>query len=165
MHIFTPGSDKILHTLCVDFQTRQPQSPVHLVQYDNLTPILAVRLYSGGAAYTIPDTMEASLRARKPDGTALSYPALGVDDTGTTVYVSVTEQLTACAGAVPATLELRCGDRVAASAPIPLMVDRNPLTEADIASISEIITQLSLPELVISETQPTAVPVLWFDVG
>ena len=53
MDIFTPGLDRIIHSTSADFNKRTLPRPVHIVQYDDGIPILAVTLYLDGNQYTI----------------------------------------------------------------------------------------------------------------
>ena len=51
---YVPDSTKILHIAYADFVSRQIGRTVHVVQYDDSLPLLAVKLFSDGQPYTIP---------------------------------------------------------------------------------------------------------------
>lgn len=137
VNTYTPDSTKIIHNTSVDFVTRYINTPVHLVQYDNSAPIIAVKLYSNGTPYVIPSGMDVNVRIKKPDGTFIYNHVLGCDVTETMVYVEVTQQTCAVKGALYPVIEVTDGVNVAASGYIYAEVDENPVTDADIESSSE----------------------------
>lgn len=84
---------------------RPPSTPVRLTQYDQTLPLLAVRLLAGGQPYAVPEGGAVNVRLKKPDGTYVYNPALGVDSARSTAYIAVTPQMTICAGRIAAVLE------------------------------------------------------------
>lgn len=134
---YTPASDKLVHEVSVDFKKRMVSDRVHVVQYDNSMPIVAVSLYSDSATYTIPQNYEANIRVKKPDGKFVYNKALGCDSTKAILYFEITEQMTSKNGLLSPVIELRNGNCVAASGYFEIEVDRNPVQQGDIESTSE----------------------------
>ncbi len=141
MNVYTPASTKIVHNTRADMTNRLfvPQ-PVHLVQYDKRLPILAVRMYRDGQLYTIPDSAKVNIRLGKKDRTFVYNPALGVDSTKTIVYFEISLQMVTLFGEVNPVVEIDIADQIAASSPIPILIDRNPVQEDMIESSIEYIT-------------------------
>ena len=54
MGVYTPDSNRVVHHTYADMTARQIVRPVHLVQYDQGLPIIAVKLYNDGLEYTSP---------------------------------------------------------------------------------------------------------------
>ena len=48
MGVYTPDSNRVVHYTYADMTARQIVRPVHLVQYDQGLPIIAVKLYNDG---------------------------------------------------------------------------------------------------------------------
>lgn len=135
--VYTPSSSKIVHYAYADFVSRQIGRPVHIVQYDDCVPILAVRLYQDGQKYYIPSNAESNIRMEKPDGNFIYNPALGCDTTRQTVYFEVTPQMAAFAGIVSPVVEITNERLSVASSPIGIIIDRNPVQDSEITSTSE----------------------------
>lgn len=138
VNVYTPDSTKIIHNTSVDFMTRSTIGQrVHMVQYDNSLPIIAVRLYSNGSPYQIPEGMDVNVRMKKPDKTALYNPVLGCDATRNIVYIEATLQTCIADGEVYAVVEITDTNVVAASGYFYIDVDRNPVNKDDVMSTSE----------------------------
>lgn len=135
--VYTPSSSKIVHYAYADFISRQIGRPVHIVQYDDCVPILAVRLYRDGQKYYIPSNADVNIRMGKPDGKFIYNPALGCDTTRQTIYFEVTSQMAAFAGNVSPVVEITNEGLSVASSPIGIIIDRNPVQDSEIASTSE----------------------------
>ena len=88
---YTPTG--ISHATSVDFSKRSVNQPVHIVQYDQSLPILAVSLYNNGQLYRLSESMDVSIRLGKPDRTFVCNKALGCDSTRTIVYFEITQQM------------------------------------------------------------------------
>ena len=134
---YTPASDKLVHEVSVDFKKRMVSDRVHVVQYDNSMPIVAVSLYSDSATYIMPQNYEANIRVKKPDGKFVYNKALGCDNTKAILYFEITEQMTSKNGLLTPIIELRNGNNVAASGYFEIEVDRNPVQQGDIESTNE----------------------------
>ena len=135
---YTPTTDKIVHTTSVDFNIRPSIfKPVHLVQYDNQLPIIAVALYNNGQPYAVPDGLDANIRLGKKDRKFVSNPALGCSTDRKTLYFEVTTQMVTDEGKTFPIVELVTTDKIAGSSPICVLVERNPVQEGDIESSDE----------------------------
>ena len=134
---YTPDSTKILHTAYADFVSRQIGRTIHVVQYDDSLPLLAVKLFSDGQPYTIPYNAEISIKLGKSDGKFVYNPALGCDSARHTAYFEITYQMVVLAETVSPIIEVRIGTSIAASSSIGIIIDRNPIQREDIESTSE----------------------------
>ena len=134
---YTPDSTKILHTAYADFVSRQIGRTIHVVQYDDSLPLLAVKLFSDGQPYTIPSNAEISIKLGKSDGKFVYNPALGCDSARHTAYFEITYQMVVLAETVSPIIEVRIGTSIAASSSIGIIIDRNPIQREDIESTSE----------------------------
>ena len=132
---YTPTG--ISHATSVDFSKRSVNQPVHIVQYDNSLPILAVSLYNNGQLYRLSEDMEVSIRLGKPDRTFVYNKALGCDSTRTIVYFEITQQMSLFDGEYYPVIEIMDGDKIANSSTIYLVVDRNPVQHDYIESTVE----------------------------
>lgn len=140
MNVYTPNEEKIVHSTSVDFGKRTILQPVHIVQYDDGLPILAVDLRLNGTQYVIPENAEINIRLSKKDGTFVYNPALGCDAERHTAYFEITQQMTTFKGRVNPIVEVVVGGGVAGSSNIVLEIDRNPIQEGDIESSDEYIS-------------------------
>ena len=129
---YTPDSTKILHTAYADFVSRQIGRTIHVVQYDDSLPLLAVKLFSDGQPYTIPSNAEISIKLGKSDGKFVYNPALGCDSARHTAYFEITYQMVVLAETVSPIIEVRIGTSIAASSSIGIIIDRNPIQREDI---------------------------------
>ena len=137
---YTPESYRIVHLTTVDFNKRILPRPIHIVQYDDSIPILAVSLYLDGNQYTIPNSAEMNIRFGKKDGTFVYNPALGCSPDRHTVYFEVTQQMTTNRGIFNPIVEMVVDGNIAGSSCIDIEIDRNPIQETDIESNTEFIT-------------------------
>lgn len=137
MSLYTPTNFQIVHYAYVDFVSRQIGRPVHIVQYDDSMPILAVRLFRDGKSYAVPEGADVNIRLNKPDGTFVYNPALGSNAGRETVYFEISPQMATYAGEADPVVEIVLNGSVASSSPISLMIDRNPVQDSDIESTSE----------------------------
>lgn len=133
-------SGKIVHEVDVDFVSRSWGNEIHFVQYDKTLPVLAVRLYKNGNALMLLENAEANIRYKKPDGFVVYNPALGKNSDGTTLYFTITEQMTTAFGRSEVVVELVSGASVASSSPVNIFIDRNPIQNGDIESEDEFET-------------------------
>ena len=134
---YTKKKKKILHTAYADFVSRQIGRTIHVVQYDDSLPLLAVKLFSDGQPYTIPSNAEISIKLGKSDGKFVYNPALGCDSARHTAYFEITYQMVVLAETVSPIIEVRIGTSIAASSSIGIIIDRNPIQREDIESTSE----------------------------
>lgn len=139
---YSPAEDKVVHYTSVDFAARYINAPVHLVQYDNGLPIIAVSLYLNGVPYEIPDTIDtANVRVAKTDNKYVYNPVLGTNSERNVLYVEVTRQMVAAYGDEHPILELVKYateiDQIVASGSFHVIVDPNPVRDTNIESSSE----------------------------
>ena len=132
---YTPTG--IVHEVAVDFQKRPVSKPIHVVQYDDTLPVLAVHLHSNGQPYILPQDGNANLRFGKPDHTFNIIEPLGCDESRAVLYFPITSQLTIFNGSFHPVVEINSGERLAYSSPINVIVDRNPVPNEYIESTSD----------------------------
>lgn len=140
MGVYTPDSNRVVHYTYADMTARQIVRPVHLVQYDQGLPIIAVKLYNDGLEYTIPTGATVNIRCGKVDGNFVYNPALGWDSAMHTVYFEVTKQMTALAGEINPIVEIELNNKIVSSGSIAVQIDFNPVQEQSIRSTTEYLT-------------------------
>ena len=133
----SPPANSVVHNTSVSLTNRSPNEPVHLVQYDDTLPMVAVSLNSNGQPYAVPSGAAVNVRLAKPDGTYVYNPAYGVSDDGQTVYIAVTLQMTAVSGKVSPIIEVVVNGKVAGTGFFVLDIDPNPVPEDAIESTDE----------------------------
>lgn len=138
--VYSPPSTAILHNSQASLTDRAPTAPVHLVQYDQTVPIIAVSLTENDSQYTIPTGAAVNVRMDKPDGKHVYNPALGISADGKTVYIGVTVQMTTAWGRSAPIIEIVVGGGIVGSAAFPVIIDENPVPESAIESTDEFLT-------------------------
>lgn len=133
----SPPANSVVHNTSVSLTNRSPNEPVHLVQYDDTLPMVAVALTSNGQPYTVPSGAAVNVRLAKPDGHYVYNPAYGVSDDGQTVYIAVTLQMTAVSGKAYPVIEVVVNGAVAGTGFFVLDIDPNPIPEDAIESTDE----------------------------
>lgn len=141
---YSPPETALIKATRADFDRRDVVQPVHLVQYDDTLPVLAVTLYKGGQPWTLPTGADVNLRMDKKDGHYVYNPALGVSSDRATVYLAVTAQMTTGYGTFAPVVEVLAGGGVAGMAALRLEIDRNPVQEGMIESTDEYKTVQAL---------------------
>lgn len=141
---YSPPETALIKATRADFDRRDVVQPVHLVQYDDTLPVLAVALYKGGQPWTLPTGADVNLRMDKKDGHYVYNPALGVSSDRATVYLAVTAQMTTGYGTFAPVVEVLAGGGVAGMAALRLEIDRNPVQENMIESTDEYKTVQAL---------------------
>jgi len=126
---------------------------VRVSQYDKTLRTISIHLTMEGADYAIPSGSTVTVSGTKPDGTGFDNPC---SFTGSTVTVSITEQMTAAPGDVPCEITVmdKSGGRMA-SANFTLRVEEAALKAETVISKSEI----TLFEKLASETAANAASV------
>ena len=137
---YTPPSTSVVHNAQVSLTDRSPASVVHVVQYDDTLPIVAVALTANGQAYTVPSGAAVNVRMKKPDGTYVYNPALGVSKNAQTAYIAVTFQMTAMWGNAAPIVEIVVDGNVAATGTFTMVIDENPVPESAVESTDEFLT-------------------------
>lgn len=135
LSVYTPTG--IVHETSVDFTKRVLTEPVHLVQYDESLPVVAVTCLDAGQYMTLTALDTVSIRMDKGDGTFIYNPALGMSADGHIVYIQITLQMTANYGRFEPVIELLRNGGYGASSPIPLFIDANPVPNSEIQSTSQ----------------------------
>ena len=110
---------------------------VHLVQYDTGMPVIAAHLWLDSKPYAVPEDGTARLRMAKPDGNKIYDDAIGLSEDRATVYIKTTEQMTAAHGYADAILEISKEETHAGTGRIVIVIDANPVQDAEIKSSSE----------------------------
>lgn len=141
---YSPPETALIKATRADFDRRDVVQPVHLVQYDDTLPVLAVALYKGGQPWTLPTSADVNLRMDKKDGHFIYNPALGVSSDRGTVYLAVTAQMTTGYGTFAPVVEVLAGGGVAGMAALRLEIDRNPVQDDMIESTDEYKTVQAL---------------------
>lgn len=90
MATYTPTATEIVHYTKADFRRRPIVEAVHIVQYDDSMPILAVELYSDGLVYQAPSANTFKIRFGHGDRTFSYVDALGTNADRTIVYFRIT---------------------------------------------------------------------------
>lgn len=134
---YSPPAEALIKATRADFDRRDVVLPVHLVQYDDTLPVLAVALYKGGQPWTLPTGADVNLRMDKKDGHYVYNPALGVSSDRSTVYMAVTAQMTTGCGTFAPVVEVLAGGGVAGMAALRLDIDRNPVQNGMLESTDE----------------------------
>lgn len=141
---YSPPAEALIKATRADFDRRDVVQPVHLVQYDDTLPVLAVALYKGGQPWTLPSGADVNLRMDKKDGHYVYNPALGVSSDRATVYLAVTAQMTTGCGTFAPVVEVLAGGGVAGMAALRLEIDRNPVQDGMLESTDEYKTVQAL---------------------
>lgn len=134
---YSPPAEALIKATRADFDRRDVVQPVHLVQYDDTLPVLAVSLYKGGQPWTLPTGADVNLRMDKKDGHYVYNPALGVSSDRSTVYMAVTAQMTTGYGTFSPMVEVLAGGGVAGMAALRLDIDKNPVQDGMLESTDE----------------------------
>jgi len=141
---YSPPETALVKATRADFDRRDVVQPVHLVQYDDTLPVLAVALYKGGQPWTLPTGAYVNLRMDKKDGHYVYNPALGVSSDRAIVYLAVTAQMTTGYGTFAPVVEVLAGGGVAGMAALRLEIDRNPVQDGMLESTDEYKTVQAL---------------------
>ena len=123
-----------MQTINVDLIPGKVMPVLHSSQYDKGRE-LGVKLYNGGAVFTLSGAETVSVAVRKPDGNIVTET---LTNSGTNeLTIITTEQMTACHGANLCEIKIEDGADVIGTANFVLDVEKDP-TEGGIASASEI---------------------------
>ena len=137
MTLYTPTSDRIIHETSVDFKKRAISERIHIVQYDDSLPVIAVSLFADYIPFVVPESAVVNIRIKKQDGTFVYNKALGWNADRTVVYFEMSRQITVIPGVITPIVELKIGKEVAASGVIVVEIDKNPVQDGDIESTYE----------------------------
>lgn len=138
---YIPDSSKIVHKTRVDFRQSIIANTVHLTQYDNSLPLVAVELYSAGEKYALPSNVTSvKIRFGKKDHTYVYTDALGCNEDRTVVYFEIIDQMTIFYGPHTPVVEVRvrvgeeAEEEIACSSYMQFDIHRNPIQRGDIES-------------------------------
>ena len=140
---YTIPAEKIVHNTSVDFSSRfSIINPIHIVQYDNSLPIISVELKNDNKTYILPTDIEVWIRWKKQDNTFVRKQALGCNSERNTVYFEITQQMVMQYGSFKPVVELiipsdSSDPSVASSGYFSVLVDRNPIQNGDVESMTE----------------------------
>lgn len=149
---YTPSGTSIKHDITASLVAGERPGVVHITQYDQTLPIIAVRLMGNNVPYAVPAGAAVNFRARKPDGKYIYNPALGVSADGSTAYIAVTPQTAAASGKMRAVIEIVLNGAIAATASFAIEIAANPVPQDAIESTDEYKTIYDL----LRETQAAA---------
>lgn len=138
--VYSPPNTAILHNTAASLTDRSPTAPVHLVQYDQAVPVIAVSLTEKDSQYTVPSGAAVNVRMDKPDGKHVYDPALGISEDGKTVYIGVTAQMTAAWGRSNPIVEIVIDGGIVGTAAFPVIIDQNPVPDSAYESTDEYLT-------------------------
>lgn len=134
---YIPPGTAIKHDITASLIAGERPGVVHITQYDQTLPIIAVRLMGNNVPYAVPVGAAVNFRARKPDGKYIYNPALGISADRSTAYIAVTPQTAAAAGKMRAVIEIVVDAAIAATASISIEIAHNPVPEDAIESQDE----------------------------
>lgn len=145
-------SDRVIHETKVDFSQRIIVKPIHIMQYDNKLPIVAVSLFDNGVQYTIPQGAKVFFRWSKKDHNFIRKEVLGRDAGRHTVYFEVSSNMAFYYGTHNPIIEVRLSDnfseseafipendKVMGSSYMLFEIDRNPIQLGDMESTTEFV--------------------------
>lgn len=131
--------ERIISTTAVEFGcTRHVVPTLHVMQYDNSIPVIAVKLYKNGEEFAVPTQItDIMVRWGKPDKTFVIKSILGLSSDRKTAYFEVDDQMTLLDGKSTPILELKINSvSRGGSSGMPFIIDRNPVQREDIESTS-----------------------------
>lgn len=145
---YTIKTNDVIHETNIDFVKRVINMPVHLMQYDQTLPIIAVELFKDDEPYHLPDNNNIYVYVRwgLKDHSFIHKPVLGCNSARNIVYFAVEQQMVLFEGKLNPILELIIQEpytdstgimyskRVAGSSYINIEIDRNPIQRDDIKS-------------------------------
>ena len=163
---------KICEKMALDFARSGIRQRVYAVQGDSYARCLEIAMHENGAAWELPTGASAFLRYRKPDGTGGMYDTLP-DGTqawsaqGNRVCFILAPQMLSVPGIVQVQLEIVSGASNLASFAFLVEVEPDPslgvIPSEDYISWNAWAMQALENLFTVGDTQPDAVPALWFD--
>lgn len=138
MKNYIPSDDQVIHETRIDLGVSNIAPTINIMQYDRGLSVIKVELLNNNKEYIIPDDAKANIRVQKPDGKLIYNPALGVDSKRKNVlYFEIDEQLSISYGTVRLVVELYFQNGAISTSIINLNVNKNPVQQNDIQSVSE----------------------------
>lgn len=136
MDIYVENKNDLIHETSVDFVLRSVSREVHVVQYDNLLPIIKVNLFNDDERFEIPNVARINVRLSKIDHTYVYKEITKCNPERNAIYFDVDFQMTVIDSKITFVIELVLGSTVACSSPVSLIIDRNPIQQGDVESHS-----------------------------
>lgn len=147
MDIYVENKNDLIHETSVDFVLRSVSREVHVVQYDNLLPIIKVNLFNDDERFEIPNVARINVRLSKIDHTYVYKEITKCNTERNAIYFDVDFQMTVIDSKITFVIELVLGSTVACSSPVSLIIDRNPIQQGDVESHSSFPILYDLFEL------------------
>lgn len=147
MDIYVENKNDLIHETSVDFVLRSVSREVHVVQYDNLLPIIKVNLFNDDERFEIPNVARINVRLSKIDHTYVYKEITKCNLERNAIYFDVDFQMTVIDSKITFVIELVLGSTVACSSPVSLIIDRNPIQQGDVESHSSFPILYDLFEL------------------
>ena len=147
MDIYVENKNDLIHETSVDFVLRSVSREVHVVQYDNLLPIIKVNLFNDDERFEIPNVARINVRLSKIDHTYVYKEITKCNQERNAIYFDVDFQMTVIDSKITFVIELVLGSTVACSSPVSLIIDRNPIQQGDVESHSSFPILYDLFEL------------------
>lgn len=147
MDIYVENKNDLIHETSVDFVLRSVSREVHVVQYDNLLPIIKVNLFNDDERFEIPNVARINVRLSKIDHTYVYKEITKCNQERNAIYFDVDFQMTVIDSKITFVIELVLGSTVACSSPVALIIDRNPIQQEDVESHSSFPILYDLFEL------------------
>lgn len=147
MDIYVENKNDLIHETSVDFVLRSVSREVHVVQYDNLLPIIKVNLFNDDERFEIPNVSRINVRLSKIDHTYVYKEITKCNPERNAIYFDVDFQMTVIDSKITFVIELVLGSTVACSSPVSLIIDRNPIQQEDVESHSSFPILYDLFEL------------------
>ena len=147
MDIYVENKNDLIHETSVDFVLRSVSREVHVVQYDNLLPIIKVNLFNDDERFEIPNVARINVRLSKIDHTYVYKEITKSNPERNAIYFDVDFQMTVIDSKITFVIELVLGSTVACSSPVSLIIDRNPIQQGDVESHSSFPILYDLFEL------------------
>lgn len=117
-----------VHHISLDLVSRSIDPIVHVVQYDDRVPLLAVRVTNRGKAWQVPsDVTNVDFLMRKPNGGVYFGECLGISEDRTEIIFEIEPASTVIAGRANALIRFSFEDGLTSTAPFIMDIDRNPL--------------------------------------
>jgi Domain of unknown function (DUF2479). len=121
---------------------------VHVTQYDTGSRTLVFNLRSDTGSFNAPSNAVATCDGTKPDGLGFSYACTL---SGSTVTVTIADQMTAVAGDTDCQITITSGNEVIGTAKFTLSVSPAAVNDDTVISDSEISSFTTLSQLVTSK--------------
>lgn len=132
---YTPESWRIVHNVKADFVNRPVVKPVIISQYTNGISLIAVKLYTNGEEYSLPESgFFIKINWTNPNGSSVTKDIYGISEDRKTVYIEIDSTMSSTPGCGKALLELfkesedeNEEPKRAGSSLLKIEIDKNPI--------------------------------------